>query len=459
MKLMLLGLVSLSAWGADTIPNYPCYRTVESTFATAQAIVDKHPDLATWVDIGDSWEKTAGEGGWDLMVLKLTNRFIPGPKPKLFAQSSIHAREYATAELMIRFAEKLVNGYGTDPDITWMLDYQEAHFLLYMNPDGRKKAEPQVMWRKNANRAFCGTNSSDRGVDLNRNYSYKWGNSGDGSECSETYRGPKAASEPETQAVEAYLRKLFPDKKTSAAAAVPLDYEGIYLDIHSYGEIIYQAVGSPNQAQLTTLNRKLGFYNGHRPILSREGQEAERTKSLRTDREDHGRNTSFEHGYGDLGVPSYLIELGTAFFQNCSYFETKILPGNLDALLFAMRVLRAPYQLPAGPEVTELKIARNASASMSITAKADDTRFTTKAGTESTQNITAAELYLHTPPWMAGANAVAMVALDGSLDSKQESISAVLDTTGLQAGRHVFFVRAKDSSGTWGPLRAGYLDL
>ena len=37
------------------IPSYPCYRTVEETFATAESIVAQHPTLAQWIDIGDSW--------------------------------------------------------------------------------------------------------------------------------------------------------------------------------------------------------------------------------------------------------------------------------------------------------------------------------------------------------------------------------------------------------------------
>ena len=44
------------------IPGYPCYRTVEETFATAQDIVAAHPNLATWIDAGDSWEKTEPGG-------------------------------------------------------------------------------------------------------------------------------------------------------------------------------------------------------------------------------------------------------------------------------------------------------------------------------------------------------------------------------------------------------------
>lgn len=46
------------------------------------------------------------------------------------------------------------------------------------------------------------------GVDLNRNYGYKFGLDAQGSSndpCQEDYRGPRAFSEPETQAVRDYV--------------------------------------------------------------------------------------------------------------------------------------------------------------------------------------------------------------------------------------------------------------
>ncbi len=157
------------------IPGYPCYRTVEETYASATQIVADHPNLAAWIDIGDSWEKTQPGGlpGYDLMVLRLTNAAIPGPKPKLFAMTAIHAREYATAELNTRFAEHLVDNYGVDPDITWLLDYHEIHLLLVSNPDGRKMAESGLSWRKNTDNNYC-SNTNNRGADLNRNFNFQW---------------------------------------------------------------------------------------------------------------------------------------------------------------------------------------------------------------------------------------------------------------------------------------------
>ena len=58
---------------ATGIPRYPCYRTVEETFAAAESIVANNPTLARWVDVGDSWLKTEGRPGYDMMVLVLTN--------------------------------------------------------------------------------------------------------------------------------------------------------------------------------------------------------------------------------------------------------------------------------------------------------------------------------------------------------------------------------------------------
>ena len=54
----------------EGIPGYPCYRTVEETLATGAALAAAYPDLAEWIDIGDSWEKTepGGLDGYDLMV-------------------------------------------------------------------------------------------------------------------------------------------------------------------------------------------------------------------------------------------------------------------------------------------------------------------------------------------------------------------------------------------------------
>ena len=440
------------------IPNYSCYPTVEEVFSEAQGMVSAKPQLASWIDIGDSWEKSRGTGGYDLRVLKLSNSAVSGPKPKLFVNAGIHAREYATTPLVLEFARRLVNGHGVDADATWILDHHEIHLLLATNPDGRKKAEAGLLWRKNTNTAYCGATSNSRGADLNRNFGFGWNSTGgagsSGSACNETYRGPSAASEPETRAVEAYIRSLWPDRRgPNRTDPAPLDTSGIHLDIHSHGRLLLWPWGTNgavagNDTQLATLGRKFAYWNGHTPERSLDLYETD--------------GTSDGPSYGELGVPAFTFELGTAFFEQCSYYTNTLLPGNMPALIYAAKVVRTPYQTPAGPDVTQLALSASrvtAGTPVTLDARVDDTRYNQSNGTEPSQAIAAAEAYVDVPPWQAGAQALPLAAVDGSFNSSAEAVRGTLNTSGLAAGRHLVYVRGKDAAGNWGAFSAVFLDI
>ncbi|WP_020408382.1 M14 family zinc carboxypeptidase [Hahella ganghwensis] len=442
------------------IPGYECYETVEETFAVAEGMAQDHPDLAEWIDVGNSWEKTQGNGGFDIYVLKLTNKNTSGDKPILFINSAIHAREYTTAPLTLEFARWLVNGYGNDADATWIMDNHEVHLMLQTNPDGRKRAETGLSWRKNTNQNYCGATSNSRGADLNRNFTFSWnstnGNGSSGSECNATYRGPSAASEPEVQALEAYARSIWPDRRgTGRNDAAPEDTTGIHLDIHSYSELVLWPWGdtnqtAPNGTAMQTLGRKFAYYNGYTPQQS--------IGLYPTD------GTSDSISYGELGVPAFTFELGTQFFQGCSTFENTIKPDNLPALIYAAKVVRAPYIMPGGPDITELALSDGASSTgvepgtpVTLSATATDTRFNNSNGSESTQNIAAAEYYVDEAPWDEGATAIALSAADGSYNNKSEGVQGVIDTTGWSEGKHMIYVRSRDADGVWGAVSAIFL--
>lgn len=441
------------------IPGYPCYRTVEETFAAAQGLAAGYPNLAAWVDAGDSWERTepGGLDGYDLMVLRLTNETLPGPKPKLFVTASIHGREYAPAELVTRFGEYLVARYGSDPDVTWVLDYHEIHLMLQANPDGRKQAETGLSWRKNTDNDYC-SDTDSRGADLNRNFEFQWGCclGSSGVECDQLYRGPVPASEPETQAIQSYLRSQFPDRRAAdLTAAAPVTTTGIYLDIHSYGGLVLWPWGftsevPPNGAALQTLGRKLAFLNGYSPKQAID--------MYPTD----GATDDF--AYGDLGLAAYTIEVGTIFFQPCTPFEDTILPDNLAGLVYAAKVVGLPYLTPAGPDTLDVALSPARSAigsSIQVTATVDDARYQNSNGFEPTQNVVAAEYTIDAPPWMTGTVPAGhpLTALDGAFDSTSEGVTATADTAGLSAGRHILFVRGQDAAGNWGPVSAAFFEL
>lgn len=446
--------VPLPGQGEDTIPGYPCYRTVEGTFNTAASLAAAYPNLATWMDVGDSWEKVTpgGNAGYDMMVLKLTNNAIPGPKPVMFITSAIHAREYTTAELMTRFAEYLVYNYNVDPDVTWVLDNHEVHLMLHTNPDGRKYAETGLSWRKNTNNNYC-ANTNSRGADLNRNFEFLWGCCGgsSGSECSETYRGASPASEPEVQAVQNHARNVFPDQREDPIdQPAPPDATGLYIDIHSYSELVlwpwgFTATPTGNGTALQTLGRKFAYFNDYFP---------EQAIGLYpTD------GTTDDFIYGDLGVAAYTFELGTSFFQSCSTFENQILPDNMEALKYGMKVPRTPYLTPAGPEALNVAVSNgmiNPGDPVVLTGVVNDARFSNNNGVEPTQNIAAAEYYIDTPPW-DGGTPIAMQPSDGSFNSPAEGVTANLNTNSLPGGRHLLYVRGRDTANNWGPVSAVFL--
>lgn len=439
------------------IPNFACYRTVEETYTTAETIAVDYPHLATWTDIGDSWEKVTagGNAGYDMMVLKLTNAAIPGPKPKLFIMTSVHAREYTPAELNTRFAEYLVANYGINADVTWMLDYNEIHLLLQANPDGRKKAETGMWWRKNTNQNYCGATSNSRGADLNRNYPFGWGvpNAGtSGSACADTYFGPSAASEPETEAVVDYVRTNYDDvRPDDLNVAAPITTTGIFLDIHSYSELVLWSWGDtfthpPNHTELQTLGRKFAWFNKYEP---------DQSASLYLT-----SGTTDDFAYGELGLPAYTFELGTAFFQNCGTFESTILPDNLEALIYAAKVVRRPYMTPAGPDALDLNLSASgvaAGTAVTLTTTLNDTHYNNENGTEPVQNISAGQYSIDTPIWNEGVTAVALTAVDGNFNSSIETAYGVIDTTGLAEGRHIVYTRGQDADGNWGAVSAEFL--
>jgi carboxypeptidase T len=439
------------------IPGYPCYRTVEEIFDAAEAIVAAYPDLAGWIDIGDSWERQEPGGleGYDISVLKLTSSAITDadPKPKLVVVSTLHGRDYAPTELAIRFAEFLTGSYGEHPDVTWVLDYNEIHLVLIANPDGRKKAETGLYWRKNANNAYC-TGTDYRGADLDRNFPFNWGCCGGSSSdpCSDDYRGPSPASEPETQALVDYLRWVLADARPDdPTAPAPDSTSGLLIDLSSYGGFVYwpwgwTATDAPNGTALQTLGRKLAYLDGYIPSRYLDLYPVD--------------GSLIDFAYGDLGVASYEVVLGTAFFQDCSTFEAVILPQHVAMLLAAGKNTRTPYLTPSGPDAVDLSLGEPESGFVGIAATIDDTRYSDLNGVEPNQTVVAAEYYIDVPPWLTDASPVSigMNPADGAFDSPVEAVTAMVALASLSKGRHTLFVRGQDAAGNWGAVSAAFLE-
>lgn len=160
----------------------------------------QYPNLITQrVSIGSTIE------GRDIWAVKISdNPNQDENEPECAYDSLCHAREPEGMMTLIYFMQELLENYGTDPELTYLVDNREIWFVPVHNPDGylyNQQTNPNGggMWRKNR-RNISGT----YGVDLNRNYGYEWGYDNYGSSpypSDETYRGTGPFSEPETQAI------------------------------------------------------------------------------------------------------------------------------------------------------------------------------------------------------------------------------------------------------------------
>jgi len=439
------------------IVGFECYATVEETLQQGLDLSLAYPTLSEWVDIGDSWNKANGLPGYDLMVLKITNQAIVQTKPILFIHSSMHAREYSPAALALEFAHRLLEDYNSNADTRWLVDYHEVHILFQMNPDGRKIAESGVFQRKNTNENHCAT--GDVGVDLNRNFAYFWdytnGSGSSGNECNQTFRGISAESEPETQAVSNYIRSLFPDARgDNETDAAPVKTSGMHIDIHSYSELVLWPYGhkegaSPNDSGFVSLGNKLAWYNNYTPQQS--------IGLYATD------GTSDDVSYGELGIAAFTFELGTSFFQDCSTYDDIIKPDNLKALEYAAKASAMPYLLAKGPEVSTISlngtedgitVSQGTEINLVATLKTNQTKLI-----QSGRSITKAEYSIDSPVWMDITTKTEITGNDGALNSETEAFNISIDTSSLETGEHILYVRGYNQNQQVGVPSAVFINV
>jgi hypothetical protein len=238
-------------------------------------------------------------------------------KPTAFIMGTHHAREWPAGEIPMEFALYLASGFGTDPEVTDLLQHARIVIVPIINPDGynssRSAPDPAdnsgdpgaapslaesvgaggslAYRRKNCNgpganpAAPCDLTT---GVDPNRNYGLGWGGPGAStSPNSQSYRGSGPWSELETQSVHEYSQNR--------------DVTSL-LTMHNFASLVLRPPGlhngglSPDEARLKELGDAMAADTGYTSQYSYQLYDTS--------------GTTEDWNYGAAGTFGYTIEMG-----------------------------------------------------------------------------------------------------------------------------------------------------
>ena len=219
----------------------------DEILATAAAF----PGLTKLVVLGET------VNGQEILALKVTKdatKLKDGKRPAVLYASAQHAREWITPEMTRRLMHYYLDNYGSDPEITEIVDTTELWFIPVLNPDGYDFTHTdERLWRKNLrDNNGDGVITVGDGVDLNRNFAVKWGYDNEGSSpdpASDTYRGPEPNSEPETQALDNLFARIRFEFFVNYHSAAQLLLYGIGWQVStpSPDDMIYEAMAGTDE--------------------------------------------------------------------------------------------------------------------------------------------------------------------------------------------------------------------
>jgi len=97
------------------------YPTVQQLNDWYDDIIDEHPEITKKINIGESYE------GRDMWVIKVSDDVEEEQdEPSIFIHGNLHAREWSTNQASAYFLWRLVEDYGSNETITWLVDQSSS---------------------------------------------------------------------------------------------------------------------------------------------------------------------------------------------------------------------------------------------------------------------------------------------------------------------------------------------
>ena len=467
---------------------YDGYLTADEIDGLLGSLNEMYPALTDVVVYGRSYchlhggcQTSAGDfnPGKELSAFRITNKetpgsaevigsqVVPGSKPVFILVAGLHARELTTAEIAVRWLTMLLEEYGKDPDITWLVDWHDLWIVPVANPDGRWAVElgskppydgAPLMHRKNLDqdadadgRQDCDVWPSNTfqhvGVDLNRNHSYAWQEPGLAvSPCAQTYSGIAPASEPETRALQDLVRALLNDGNGAEPGAPTADdRSGMLISLHNFSDLVLYPWGhssdpAPDHEKLRSLAEALAALNGYRACQPHECLYL-------------ANGTTDDWAYGELGIPAFTFEIGSpvhGFMPPYSVIDDEQWPENRDALLLAAGLAQAPYELIDGPQVVQLALTAVGDGLL-LSATIDDID-------RGADTIAGAEFTIGLPFWEKASTIHVMAPAADQRPGTRASFTAFLEQDDLPGDRPIVYVRGIDAAGNYGLAKAIFVD-
>lgn len=439
-----VGITPASSAKLSALPEpYDCYRSCEEITTRMAELTSLYPGLARVKTIGQSFEDRP------IQVLLLGREVETNTKPRLVLVSGLQANTLAPVELNLSFAEFLLESYGKDANVNWLLDETEIHLIVVANPDGRLFAEQQALngdmptWTKNRNLSECTTGNG--GVALSLNFSYGW-SAVVAEPCDSNYAGPSAASEFETQAIQTYLEQILA-QNPERSLVIDLQNDGDWM----ITPFLYDRTAeNPFENSLFMLANKLAYDSESMPSRGMPGN------LILT-----GTLTDF--AFGDLHAPSLRFNLGPLMaggdVTNCLYFDQVMKPEGLISLARAARLTAEPLAQAQGPEIN-FNIIENDLFAVRITGQADDASFyKIWLNQDEYSAIHHISFSLDAPPWQQDA-----VLTQVSWSQPLPDTPYIMDFAHLfhlaeiAPGKHTLYFQAWDSDIEGEPDQAGMIN-
>lgn len=218
------------------------FYTFQEYLAEIDSMIANYPNLiSTKEQIGNSYEARP------IYSLKISdNPNVDEDEPEVLYTAIHHSQEPASLQQLIYYMYYLLENYGANEEVTYLIDNTELYFIPVINPDGyvynMEDGEAGGLHRKNRH-----TTTFSDGVDLNRNYDWEYGYDNIGSSnigFHPWHRGDSAFSEPETRAVKEFLenREILIDLNWHSYGDMiiyPWNYENHYTE----DSLLYEKIG------------------------------------------------------------------------------------------------------------------------------------------------------------------------------------------------------------------------